>query len=216
MDDRLDWSVADATYSSTTAIAVALVVDLVPSLDSAKDVGDGAETEGLASLEVPIQPGGPSGRTALPTMRGAFADEKRPAFVPVLVRALFRVLSFPFLPFLSFLVRAALSHVAPFPVFRVPLSHVAPFLSVPAPFAPLVPFPFPWLLVPPWPVLPPSSGGVPRPVSSVRGCFALRCPCRVSFRRTGLVRTGETSRGDVQLRPPLPPQPSGDWPPSAS
>lgn len=150
---------------------------------------------------------------ALIAMRDAFADEKQPTYVHVLVPALFRDLSFPFPPFPAFLVHVVLSPVAPFHAFRVLPSPVAPFLFVPVPFAPSAPFPSPWLHVPLWLVLPPASDGVLLPTSSVRGCSALRCPYRESFRRTDWAHTGATSIGDVQPQPLLPLQPNGDWPP---
>lgn len=66
MDVRPDWSVVDATYSATTlAAVVALVVDLVPFLDLAMDVADGAAREALGlSSEVRVPVEDPSGKMA--------------------------------------------------------------------------------------------------------------------------------------------------------
>lgn len=218
MDVRPDWSVVDATYSATTlAAVVALVVDLVPFLDLAMDVADGAAREALGlSSEVRVPVEGPSGKMALSTMRGASAGAMQPTSAHVLSHAPFRVLSFLVLPFLSFLVLAVPSPFAPFLAFLVLLSPVAPFPSVLSPVAPAVPFPAPWLPVPPGLALPPSSAVVLHPVSSVRGCFAPQSPSRESFRRTGSAHRGGSSTmgGQLQRLPPL--RPSGDWPLAAS
>lgn len=140
---------------------------------------------------------------------------KRPSSFLVLFHALGHVLSFPFLPFLSSLVRVVLFHVAPSLFFLVPLSPVALFLSVPSPSVPVVPSPSPLLLVLPWPVLLPSFYDVPRPFSFAHGCSELPCPYRVSSLRTDWARTGETSTEDVQRRLLLLPRLSDDWLPLA-
>lgn len=199
------------------AIVVALVVDLIPSLDLAKDVEGGEAKEGQEpSLEGPILLAVPSGRMALLKMHDAFADGMLPSYVLFLVHAPSHVLSFLVPLFLSFLVLAAPSRVVPFLAFHVLLFLVAlsPFVHVP--FVLSVPFPSPWLLVPPWRlVLLPSSDAVLRPFSFARVCSELRYPCRGSFRRTDLARTGERSTVDVPPQPLQPLLPSGDLPPSA-
>lgn len=213
MGDHLDWSVVYATYSTMMlTVVVALVVDLIPSLGSTKDVKDAKEGLG-PSLKVLILLAGPSGRMASPKMGDAFADGMLPSCVLVLVHVPSHVLSFPFLPFLSFLVLAALSRVVPFRAFHALLFLVAPSPSVRVLFVLSVPFPSPWLLVPPWRLfLLPSSDVVPHPTSFARGCSGHRCPYRGSFRRTGLARMEEMSTGDVPPQPLLLLQPSGDWP----